>query len=314
MGAIAGSRTARARLCYPLGMAHCAKALRIRIVAPAGPVNDTDLLSGAEVLKARGHAVQFGAHAFGRFGYLAGSDDERLSDLQEALDDPGLDVVWFARGGFGTTRLLPRLSCAGLAAAPKTLAGYSDATALHAWAQRLEGARLLYAPSVQELGREGVCQQDSLWVALDGEASRLPANGPAAASGPHPVAGGCLSLLTALVGTPWAPEVSGRWLFLEDVGEPLYRLDRMMTHLAHAGWFERCAGVLLGSFRGLGEGEAPADVASRALELLGPDKPLVTGLPVGHTRGKHTMPLEVPARWDGREVVFEGASRRGVRG
>ena len=290
-------------------MADGVKPLRIRIVAPAGPVNDTDLLAGAEVLKARGHAVEFGPHAFSRWGYMAGVDVERLADLQAALDDPGLDVIWFARGGYGTTRLLPALSGSGLALKSKILAGYSDATALHAWAQKAGGARLLYAPSAQELGREGVCQLDSLWAALEGGQTRIPASGPADARGPFPVAGGCLSLLTVLVGTPWEPDVTSRWLFMEDVGEPLYRLDRMMTHLSQAGWFERCAGVLLGSFRGLGEGGAPNDVASRALELLGSSKPLVSGLPVGHTPGKHTMPLEAPALWDGGELVFEAVLR-----
>lgn len=288
--------------------------MRIRIVAPAGPVSDTDLLAGAEVLEARGHGVEFGPHVFSRWGYLAGVDAERLADLQAALDDPDLDVIWFARGGYGTTRLLPALSESRLALKSKILAGYSDATALHAWAQKAGGAGLLYAPSAQELGREGVCQLDSLWAALEGGRTRIPASGPAAACGPFPVVGGCLSLLTVLVGTPWEPDVTARWLFLEDVGEPLYRLDRMMTHLSQAGWFERCAGVLLGSFRGFGESGAPEDVTSRALELLGPGKPLVFGLPVGHTRGKHTLPLEVPALWDGGEVVFEAALRGASRG
>ena len=118
--------------------------------------------------------------------------------------------------------------------------------------------------------------------------------------------GGCLSLLSVLVGTPWEPAVAGRWLLLEDVGERLYRADRLMTHLAQAGWMERCAGLLLGGFTGMGEGESPAAVALRASELLGPHKPLVSGLPVGHLTGKHTLTLERPARWDGRRLVFEG--------
>jgi len=311
VGAIARSRTAESLVCYAFGMADGVKPLRIRIVAPAGPVNDTDLLAGAEVLKARGHAVEFGPHAFSRWGYMAGVDVERLADLQAALDDPGLDVIWFARGGYGTTRLLPALSGSGLALKVQDPGGLQRCYG----AARLgpEGRRspLLYAPSAQELGREGVCQLDSLWAALEGGQTRIPASGPADARGPFPVAGGCLSLLTVLVGTPWEPDVTSRWLFMEDVGEPLYRLDRMMTHLSQAGWFGRCAGVLLGSFRGLGEGEAPDDVASRALELLGPGKPLVSGLPVGHTPGKHTMPLEVPALWDGGELVFEAALRSG---
>lgn len=134
------------------------KPLKIRIVAPAGPVNGPDLAAGADLLRARGHEVSEAPHARRKRGYLAGSDAERLADLQGALDARDVDVVWFARGGYGTTRLLGGLKRDGLERAPKILAGFSDATALHAWAQRLAGTTCLYAPSVQELARKGVCE------------------------------------------------------------------------------------------------------------------------------------------------------------
>lgn len=279
------------------------RALRIRVVAPAGPVHRPDLEAGLDLLRRRGFAVATGRFLYGRSGYLAAGDEERLQDLQEALDDPLTDVVWFARGGFGTTRLLPLLRGEGLALHPKTLCGFSDATALFAWAQRRPG-RILYAPSVQELARPGVCVSAPLWRALEGRYDPLPGRGPSAPAGPFPVTGGCLSLLSVLVGTPWEPALVDRWLFLEDVGERLYRIDRLLTHLAQAGWFERAAGVLLGSFTGMGEGEAAEDVAARVREILPPQKPIVTGLPVGHRIGKRPLPLEVPARWDGRRLRF----------
>lgn len=280
----------------------------IRVVAPAGPVAVDDLERGVEILRRRSFTVRVSPHIGERLGYLAGADEDRLKDLQAALDDPGVDVVWFARGGYGTTRLLPRLSREGLVRHPKTLAGFSDATALFAWAQDVSGVRRLYAPSVQELAREGVCDMESLWAALERRDVPIPAEGDPEPAGPFPVAGGCLTLLSVSVGTPWEPDVSGRWLFLEDVGEPLYRIDRMMTHLHQAGWFGRAAGLLLGGFTGMGEGESPSQAAHRARQLLGPRKPLLTGIPVGHLKGKRTLPLGCLAHWNGAALVVQGAA------
>lgn len=283
----------------PFGQSH----RLIRVVAPAGPVTGPDLDRGVDILRGSGFTVEVAPHVRDREGYLAGSDEARLSDLQAGLDDPRADVVWFARGGYGTTRLLPRLSREGLAAHPKLLAGFSDATALFAWAQGVPGVRRLYAPSVQELAREGVCDLDALWAAVEGRDVRIPGEGPPGRSGPFPVAGGCLTLCSVLVGTPWEPDVAGRWLFLEDVGEPLYRLDRMLTHLAQAGWLDRCAGLLLGGFTGLRDGEAYGQVVVRARDLLHRDRPLVALLPVGHLRGKVALPMDVGLLWDGRGLV-----------
>jgi len=281
---------------------HVGGPFRIRVVAPAGPVPPKDLDAGLAVLAARGFEILEGAHTRERLGYLAGEDSDRGADLQEALDDPGCDAVWFARGGYGTTRLLPSLRPPAHGG-ERLLCGYSDATALHLWASRLSGLRCLYAPSVTELGRPGVCAPASLWAALAGQPEPIPGVGPKESAGPFPVTGGCLSLCVCAVGTPWAPPTRGRWIFLEDVGEKLYRLDRMLTHLAQAGWFAGAGGVLLGSFTGLGAGESAGDVAARVTQLA-PGLPVVSGLPVGHTVGKHTLPLGVPAIWDGHRLSF----------
>ncbi len=278
---------------------------RIRVVAPSGPVNAADLSGGERVLESRGFDVVEGEHTRDRFGYLAGTDEARIHDLQSALDEADTGILWFARGGYGVTRLLGRLSPGGLRKRPKILAGYSDATALFAWAQRLTGAACLYAPSVQELAGEDAFDMDALWAALMGHPRAIPGKGTSPA-GPFPVVGGCLSLLSVLVGTPWEPLLDGRWLFIEDVGESLYRIDRMLVHLSHAGWFDRVAGVLLGGFTGLGKGERAEDVESLVRELIAPDKAIVAELPVGHLRGKYTLPFGLPAYWDGKKLAFPG--------
>lgn len=275
----------------------------IRVVAPAGPVNPGDLAAGIALLRQRGFEVAEGAHVRGAKGYLAGTDGERLADLQKALDDPEVDAVWFARGGYGTQRLLPALRVP-LLDRPKFLVGFSDATALFLWALRNGIFRLLYAPSMQELARPGVCDLDALWAALRGEPEPLPATGPPEPAGPAEVVGGCLTLLSAACGTPWRPRTRGRFLFLEDGGERLYRVDRMLTHLHQAGWFEGLAGILLGSFTGMGEGESVDDVARRAGALLPEGLPVIRGLPAGHRRGKRPLPMGLPAFWDGSSLRF----------
>lgn len=275
---------------------------RVRIVAPASPVDGADLDAGIEVLRQRGFLVQEGRSTRARTGYLAGEDSVRLSDLQEGLDDPECDILWFARGGYGTTRLLPHVK--GSHAHPKVLAGFSDATALHLWASEIPGLKSLYAPSVAELGRPGVACLDSLWAALDGHPLPIAGVGPSEPFGPFPVIGGCLSLCVCAAGTSWSPETEGKWLFLEDVGEKLYRLDRMVTHLAQAGWFAEVAGVLLGSFTGLGESETADQVSDVVSGWLPTGVPLVTNLPVGHCTGKHTLPFGTPAMWDGNALRF----------
>ena len=139
------------------------------------------------LLRHQGFTVEEGPHVRDRQDYLAGPDWSREEDLQEALDDPRVDAVWFARGGYGTTRLLSRLS--GEARhRPKVLLGYSDATALFAWASRFPGATCLYAPSLQELPE----RESASWTP-SGRPSpaslRDPGNGARARRGPFPVTG-----------------------------------------------------------------------------------------------------------------------------
>jgi muramoyltetrapeptide carboxypeptidase len=277
----------------------------IRVVAPAGPVDREDLDAGIAILAGRGFQVSEGRSLRRAERYLAGSDEERLADLQEAFDDPSVDAVWFGRGGYGTQRLLPwlRVQPPGRR---KLLLGFSDATALYAWALRHGGFDILYAPSVQELARPGVCHLESLWAALRGEPEPLPAQGPAGPVGPAEVVGGCLSLLVTTCGTPWRPRTAERFLFIEDVGERMYRLDRMLTHLAHAGWFDGLAGILLGSFTGMGSDEEPGMVLGRVRDLAPPGTPILSGLPAGHLVGKRPLPFAVPALWDGSALRFPG--------
>lgn len=241
-----------------------------------------------------------------RSGYLAGPDAQRLADLHAALADPEVAALHAVRGGYGCMRLLDAVDTALLRAHPKLLIGYSDLTALHAlWAR--EGLAALHAPmAASDLllpGREADC--DALFTLLRGglhagevlaptlEPSPLHVGGRAEGR----LVGGNLSLVAALLGTPWAWDMRGALLFLEDVSEDLYRVDRLLTQLRLAGVLDAAAGIVLGSFT---EAESPAALLQSLLQPLceRQRKPLLAGWPAGHGTPHRPLPLGLNAVLD----------------
>ena len=281
----------------------------VSIVTPAGPVESDRLQRGMRVLEGWGLRPRPGRHVGRRDGYLAGSDAERAADLAAAFDDPDTRAVLYARGGYGTTRLLPDLPLEALGRSGKLLVGYSDLTALSLALSRDAPFPHLYGPSVAELGDEPpTYDAESFRAALFGESSggRLQIDGlrtVRAGRAEGFIVGGCLSLIVALTGTPFEPPLQGRLLFLEEVDEEPYRLDRMLTHLASAGRLDGVAGLLIGQLAGC---RSPSDagagptaeqvVASFADRSEGP---VLAGLKVGHGVGRLTVPLGVRVEVDG---------------
>ena len=278
---------------------------RIAVVAPAGPVPLADLERGLDALRRRGYDPAPGRHLRDRDAFLAGRDEARASDLNAAIRDRTVRLVWCARGGYGTPRLLDRVDVGALRRDPKPLIGYSDETALQEiW--RRAGAPILYGPHVVELGDRRAHDARSLWAALAGEAIEVPiARGKVVREGraEGPLLGGCLSLLVGLLGTPYEPQVDGAILFWEDVNEQPFRIDRMLTHLKNAGWLRRLAGMVVGRLHGC-EANDPrlhrSIAAILADRLEGTHIPVAYGLPAGHTPGKWTLPLGTTARLDTR--------------
>lgn len=302
---------------------------RVALIAPAGPLLERDdLARGAELCAALGFQPVLGAHAHRRYGYLAGSDDERLADLNGALHDPSIDAVWCLRGGFGMTRILDRVDFAALAERPRAVIGYSDITALLLAAHRHTRIITFHGPMARTpltaFGRQGfepvLCRAEPA-----GPLARL--NPPAGTLVPKshrivairggraegPLIGGNLSLLVALAGTRHFPDCDGAILFLEEVGEDLYRVDRMLAQLRMIGALDRLAGVMVGQFtdmkRGTGDGALGFDeVLATYFEPLG--IPVACGFPIGHVDDQWTLPIGVRARLDasagGLELV-EGA-------
>ncbi|HEY7637752.1 MAG TPA: LD-carboxypeptidase [Gemmatimonadales bacterium] len=302
---------------------------RVALVAPAGPVLERDDLIRAELLcRALDYEPVMGSHAGNRYGYLAGSDDQRLGDLNAALQDPSIDAVWCLRGGYGATRILDRVDFEALARRPKPLIGYSDITALLNAGVRLAKVVTFHGPvarasmpafsrwhfervlaCAEPAGRLGRIP-DRPDVLIPQENRIVPLR-PGIAEGP--LVGGNLSLLQCLIGTPWFPRLEGAILFLEDVGEDLYRVDRMLAHLRAIGALAGLAGIVVGRFtelkRHTGDGALGFDevVSSYLLPLA---IPVAYGFPVGHIPDQWTLPLGVRARLDagaGEVEILEAA-------
>jgi muramoyltetrapeptide carboxypeptidase len=285
---------------------------------------ERDDITRAEALcRALDYEPVTGAHAGGHYGYFSGTDEERLADLNGALRDPAVDAVWCIRGGYGVTRILEGVDFAALARRPRPVIGYSDITALLAAVGRQSGLVTFHGPTARAampsftrrhfekvLGR---AEPPGPLELLPGPTDVLlpQANRVVAVRGGRAeglLAGGNLSLLQCLVGTPWFPDLDGALLVLEDVGEDLYRIDRMLAHLRAVGALSRLAGVLVGRFshsrRSLDDGSYGLD---RVIEhYFGPLRiPVLLGLPVGHIDDQWTLPLGVRARMDAETGTVE---------
>jgi muramoyltetrapeptide carboxypeptidase len=274
----------------------------LAVAAPAGAVDRDALESGLAVLAelAPGLRVRVDAEVLTREGYLAGGDELRAAHLARLLTEPGVGGVLAARGGFGASRLLPRLDLDRLAAAGRLVMGFSDLTALlNALAAR--GLIAVHGPVVTQLPRLDRASREAVAGLLAGRSgwpARLAGRGLAPGRASGVLWGGNLTMLCHLLGTPWQPPVAGGILCLEEVNEPAYRLDRLLTQLELAGVLEQAAGIAVGSLAGEGEAEEElAAVAEARLACLG--KPVVAGLPVGHGPRNFPVPLGARAELDG---------------
>lgn len=277
----------------------------IGLVTPAGPVRDLDAFAfGQQLLEERGFQVKTPDILFNRQGFLAGSDQERAQQFTEMWHDPEVKMVLAVRGGYGCLRLLPLLDLAKLAAIPKILAGYSDLTVLLNEITRVTGLVTYHAPMLNSLQHCDEASRDSFWrmlvarepKAIAPDRLRILRGG----QGRGPLLGGNLTSLAHLLGTPHDLNWRGAVLFLEDTGEPPYRLDRLLTHLERAGCLRELAGLILGTFTdNKGEEEAwTASVWDRTLELAGDDYPIWGDFPVGHGARNLSLPLGVTTEMD----------------
>jgi muramoyltetrapeptide carboxypeptidase len=277
-----------------------ARTYGIGIYAPAGFALAPEAVTRAVArLEAAGHTVVVDPTATARWQRFSASDDERLAAIWRMAEDPRIDLVLAVRGGYGWTRLLDRIDFARLAAAGKRWLGYSDFTAFQLAALAQAGMVTYAGPlAAYDFGGESTSAytQEHCWGLLASARYVVepPLSGPAQFSAEGTLWGGNLALVAHLVGTPYLPQIEGGILFLEDVGEHPYRIERMLYQLHYAGVLRRQRALLLGTFNGYApsandNGYDLAAMIAHARERFA--LPLFTGLPFGHGPDKLTLPV-----------------------
>jgi muramoyltetrapeptide carboxypeptidase len=282
---------------------------RVAVVAPSSPFDRDLVLRGLEFLRER-YRVEIDPGLFEKEGYLAGSDERRLSELDRYLRDPDVGAIVTARGGYGLLRIAHRADWASLRRFPKWLVGFSDATTLHLEAGRA-GVASLHAENVGGLGRGGAPVRDALVNALENPAERrtfggLTAWNPGRARGT--LVGGNLTLIASAATAGRLSLPVGAVLMIEDVTEAAYRIDRLLTGLIVGGHLDGVGAVVVGDFS-----ECPAshgvDVYEVLRERLSTLRvPVAAGLPVGHGGRNMPLVLGVSAELDASESVFSVGS------
>jgi len=275
----------------------------IGLIAPAGPAQ-LDLDSATQWVHARGYQLRVFPGVWEKNGYLAGSDAARAGDLHAAFADDSIDAIFCLRGGYGSPRLLDSIDFELLRRHPKPFVGYSDITALHLAITRYAGFVTFHGPMLNAdlLGNKQSPTESSLLRMLSGQQPRLLSHpdeyplitvAPGCASGR--LLGGNLSLICATIGSPFELDDQDAILFIEDVNEPLYRVDRLLTHLRLAGKLNRLRGVLVGDFAGV-DLSALVQLLRQELGPLG--IPVLAGWRSGHCDPNLTLPLGACVRLD----------------
>ena len=279
----------------------------VAIVAPSGVLKNHDsyLIKAKELLKSWGLNVIIGENVFKDDGHFAGTDKERISDFQSALDNKSVKAIWCARGGYGTMRIIDNLNYEKYKENPKWIIGYSDITAIHndihnqdsesihgMMCKSLKDINIYENESVKLLKKTLFGEKLSYQI----EANKYNIEGESRGK----LIGGNLTLLHSLLGSNSSIDTDGKILFIEDIGEYLYHIDRMLQSLKRAGYFDNCNGLIVGDFTDLRKNTTPFGRNLKELILEIVDEynfPVSFGFPAGHGINNYPMIL-------GREIEF----------
>jgi muramoyltetrapeptide carboxypeptidase len=275
----------------------------VGIPAPAGCLAEPEVQPAIELIRSWGLHVVTGQYLFKRRNSFAGTDAQRAADFQAMLDDPSIKAIICARGGYGTIRILQRLSFEKFIRHPKWIAGCSDITVLHAFLQQHAGIESLHSamPRYVPPEKPDLASMDSLRAALFGEVRQYgiqPHKDNLYGTAKGVLIGGNLSVLYSLAGTGIEPDTAGRILFLEDVNEYLYHIDRMIMNLLWRGRLKDLKGLVVGAMNGMkvsGSGFRKPAYAIIREAVSGYGFPVMFGFPAGHLRPNMSLVL-------GREV------------
>jgi muramoyltetrapeptide carboxypeptidase len=286
----------------------------IAVIAPAGPIENRDGLDrGILALERMGFRVQFDERIFQSSGYLAGDDHARADELMRAFEDPSIQAIIALRGGYGCSRLIPLLMEKRLRYHPKIFMGFSDLTTLHLYFNNRFGwvtihGPMAVSPALADMPSDQEAHLLSLWTEPEYRPSlsfpQLESLNPGVAEGI--LTGGCLSVIAASIGTPYEIQTEGKILFLEDQGEPPYRLDRMITHLFLADKLHSLAGVLLGDFVDCQSTQGNYTAMDTLRDIFASlNIPVLANFPAGHGANNWALPLGVTVRMDASARTIE---------
>ena len=288
----------------------------IGLAAPASPFREDALHAGVGVLQDMGFRVRYEARVFERYRYLAGRDAERAAELQSLFADPDVKAVFCCRGGYGSQRLLPFLDAAALRAHPKLFMGYSDLTSLLCYLDARCGLATLHGPVVcGDLRPEfSAAARRQLMGVLTGDVAAMQPPEACqdgltvlrAGDAEGRLLGGCLSVFACAIGTPYQPRTQDAILFLEDKGERLYAIDRLLTTLKLSGLLQGVRGLVFGRIERVeADAHLSYDAKDVILDVLGDlDVPILYGFPAGHCPQPLTLPFGVRAAIRGGRLVL----------
>ena len=283
----------------------------IHIVASSSPFERDDFDRGVALLKSWGYQVTYDESIFDRIPYLAGTDERRAAELIAALESQDCQAILFARGGYGAMRLLPYLDKANTKFTPKIVLGYSDISCLLSYIYNKHQWLTFYGPVIAkdlqpethpetlESLKRVLSDQNLSEYSFHENVSTIKEGITQA-----PLIGGCLSIITSLLGTPYAINTDNHILFLEDINEKPYEIDRMLTQLKLAGKFDKCRGLIFGSLAG----PNPQEHYIETIQTITKDYefPVVFNLPFGHATPKLTLPLGLDTTLDTKQkrIIF----------
>jgi muramoyltetrapeptide carboxypeptidase len=277
---------------------------RVALVAPAGTLTgQADVAIGEANARSLGWEPQTGANVMKRHRYFAGTDAERLRDLNDAIRDDGIDAIWCLRGGYGAMRILPEVDFAALARRPKPIIGFSDLTSLLSAVNVQSRIVCFHGPTARvrltEFSRASLVAA----VVEGADPCGLAENARVLRAGTAEgrLVGGNLALVAAMVGTPYAVDLEDSILFLEDIGERTYRVDRMLWQIYLSGALKRCRGIVFGECTDCRESSASGsreldEILAEIAELA--EVPCIAGAPIGHIDNQWTLPVGARARLD----------------
>ena len=280
----------------------------IGLIAPASPVEEEKIKKSQRYLENLGFKVKLGKSCFSKYGYLAGNDNIRSDDINKMFYDKDIQGIICARGGYGCLRILDKIDYSMIKKNPKIFMGYSDITSLHIALNQKSNLATFHGPMAASNMGDGLddLSRKSMFSAFKNRPIGCINNmqkelikGINSGSCSGKITGGNLSLITASLGTNYEIDTRGKLLFIEEIGEAPYKIDRMLTQLKHSKKLHNCKGFILGDFNNCEAGGSSLTLMEIILDTLGNTyKPIVYNIKSGHCSPNITIPLGIKSKID----------------